>query len=189
MLTFRQPAVSACGRDARVPRVLPLTGFLGSPCVSSTVSGIRTPKLPPSPLVGLGDAYRGRFFGKPRCAISRFRHQDAQNPPSPLVGEGGRGKRGKSVWECSRSLISPEKSTLERGVTPGLNGRRGKTGTLRAEPNLGLTRTTNPATMGADSLSASVHQVTHTSQVSTIRQVAHSRSLFSVCTGYAGYMF
>jgi hypothetical protein len=48
---------------------------------------------------GAGNAYRGRFLGKPLRAISRFRHQDAQNPPSPLMGEGGRGIRGKSARE------------------------------------------------------------------------------------------
>jgi len=31
------------------------------------------------------------FFGKPLRAIARFSHQDAQTPPSPRVGEGGRG--------------------------------------------------------------------------------------------------
>ena len=52
-------------------------------------------QTPPSPLVGLGNAYRGRFLGKPLRVIYRFRHQDAQNPPSPLVGEGGRGDEGQ----------------------------------------------------------------------------------------------
>jgi hypothetical protein len=33
--------------------------------------------------------------GKPLRAISRFSHQDAQPPPSPLVGEGGRGDEGQ----------------------------------------------------------------------------------------------
>jgi hypothetical protein len=89
MLTFRQPAVSACGWDARVSRVLPLTEFLGSPGVSSVLSGIRTPNLP---LLPQGE-------------------------------KGAGGMRGKSVRECRTSLISPKKSTLERGVTPGLNGR------------------------------------------------------------------
>ena len=32
-----------------------------------------------------------RFLGKPQHFLSRFRHQDAQTPPSPLVGEEGRG--------------------------------------------------------------------------------------------------
>jgi len=40
-------------------------------------------------------AHRGRFFGKPLRAISRFSHQDAQPPPSPLVGEGGWGDEGE----------------------------------------------------------------------------------------------
>jgi hypothetical protein len=35
--------------------------------------------------------FTGGFFGKPLHTISRFRHQDAQPPPSPRVGEGGRG--------------------------------------------------------------------------------------------------
>jgi hypothetical protein len=39
--------------------------------------------------------HRGRFFGKPLRAISHFSHQDAQTPPSPLVGEGGRGDEGQ----------------------------------------------------------------------------------------------
>jgi len=40
-------------------------------------------------------SHRGRFFGNPLRAISRFRHQNAQNPPSPLVGEGGWGDEGQ----------------------------------------------------------------------------------------------
>jgi hypothetical protein len=40
-------------------------------------------------------SHRGRFFGKPLRTISCFRHQDAQTPPSPLVGEGGRGDEGQ----------------------------------------------------------------------------------------------
>jgi len=41
-----------------------------------------------------GATHRGRFFGKPLRAISRFSHQGAQTPPSPLVGEGGWGDEG-----------------------------------------------------------------------------------------------
>ncbi len=41
------------------------------------------------------NAHRGEVFGKPRRAISHFRHQDAQTPPSPRVGEGGRGDEGQ----------------------------------------------------------------------------------------------
>jgi hypothetical protein len=40
-------------------------------------------------------ASSGRFFGKPLRTISRFSHQDAQTPPSPLVGEGGWGDEGQ----------------------------------------------------------------------------------------------
>jgi len=39
--------------------------------------------------------HRGGFFGKPLHAISRFIHQNAQTPPSPRVGEGGRGDEGQ----------------------------------------------------------------------------------------------
>jgi hypothetical protein len=39
--------------------------------------------------------HRGGFFGKRLRAIFRFSHQDAQTPPSPLVGEGGRGDEGQ----------------------------------------------------------------------------------------------
>jgi hypothetical protein len=47
---------------------------------------------PARPLLPVWEkAYRGRFFGKPLRAIFRFRHQDAQTPPSPRVGEGGWG--------------------------------------------------------------------------------------------------
>jgi hypothetical protein len=43
--------------------------------------------------------YRGRFFRKPLRAISPFRHQDAQTPPSPRVGEGGWGDEGQTPTE------------------------------------------------------------------------------------------
>jgi len=53
-------------------------------------------------------ASSGRFFGKPLCAISRFRQQNAQTPPSPRVGEGGWGMRGKRA---------PQRSGRHRGTT------------------------------------------------------------------------
>ena len=40
-------------------------------------------------------ASSGRFFGKPLHFFSRFGLQDAQTPPSPLVGEGGWGDEGQ----------------------------------------------------------------------------------------------
>jgi hypothetical protein len=68
------------------------------------------------------------FLGKPLRAIFRFRHQDAQTPPSPLVGEGGRGDEGQQARECSTPRIAPENSTLEKALPPrgcaGLPARR-----------------------------------------------------------------
>jgi len=55
----------------------------------------------------------GRFLEKPLRAIFRFRHQDAQTPPSPLVGEGGWGDEGQKARECSKPRIAPDNSTLE----------------------------------------------------------------------------
>jgi hypothetical protein len=57
-------------------------------------------------------------------AISHFRHQDTQTPPSPRVGEGGGGTRGKGAWDYRKPLISPKKSTLERSATPRRRQRR-----------------------------------------------------------------
>ena len=41
------------------------------------------------------DSYRGRFFGKPLHSFSHSGLQEAQTPPSPRVGEGGRGDEGQ----------------------------------------------------------------------------------------------
>jgi hypothetical protein len=74
------------------------------------------------------------FLGKPLRAIFRFRHQDAQTPPSPLVGEGGRGDEGQQARECSTPRIAPENSTLEKALPPrgcaGLPARRRAGGAL-----------------------------------------------------------
>ena len=53
------------------------------------------------------DAHRGRFFGKPLRAISRFGHQNAQTPLSPLVGEGGRGMLTGVDFLASPCVPSP----------------------------------------------------------------------------------
>ena len=50
----------------------------------------RRPRTRAMQLTGVG------FLGKPLRAIFCFRHQDAQNPPSPLVGEGGKGDEGQA---------------------------------------------------------------------------------------------
>ena len=73
------------------------------------------PRLPGSAgvLTGVG------FLGSPVCHFP-FQASGRPTPPSPLVGEGGRGMRGKSASECRKSLISPKKSTLERCGHPAL---------------------------------------------------------------------
>jgi hypothetical protein len=81
------------GKEQRPATAHAGVGFVEGACVSSLVLGFRTPQTPPSPLVG--EAHRGRFFGKPLRTISRFRHQNAQTPPSLLVGEGGWGDEGQ----------------------------------------------------------------------------------------------
>ena len=44
------------------------------------------------------------FFGKLLCVISCFRHQDAQTPPSPTRGEGGRGDEGQKRTGMQKTL-------------------------------------------------------------------------------------
>ncbi len=61
---------------------------------------------------------RGGFLGKPLRAISRFRHQDAQTPPSPLVGEGGRGKRGKRRGNAANRASLSRTPPLRGGCPP-----------------------------------------------------------------------
>ena len=66
---------------------------------------------------------RGRSCGlkplsmwKPLRTIVRFRHQDAQTPPSPRVGEGGGGDEGQKARERSTPRIAPENAALARGI-------------------------------------------------------------------------
>jgi hypothetical protein len=56
---------------------------------------------------------RGGLVGKPRRAISRFRHQDAQPSPSPSLGEGGRGDEGAHAHGNARASLP---GTLIRGA-------------------------------------------------------------------------
>ena len=68
----------------------------------------------------------GWFFGKPLHTISRFRHQDAQPPPSPRVGEGGRGEEGantptlplRPVWEKGGGGMLTEVDVLASPCVP-----------------------------------------------------------------------
>jgi hypothetical protein len=104
------------------------SGFLGNPRVPSSVSGIRTPQHPLLPVWekgagGMRGKRRGNaanralllrtlplrasqewVFGEPPRAILRFRHQDAPTPPSPRVGEGGRGDEGQSLPSLRQAL-------------------------------------------------------------------------------------
>jgi hypothetical protein len=43
-------------------------------------------------------------FGKPLHSFSRFGLQDAQTPPSPRVGEGGRGDEGQTRPEYNQTI-------------------------------------------------------------------------------------
>ena len=69
----------------------------GLPACAGATLLVRAEALPEHGEAPAGLA-RGRSCGlkplsmwKPLRAIFRFRHQDAQTPPSPRVGEGGRG--------------------------------------------------------------------------------------------------
>jgi len=67
---------------------------------------------------------RGRFFGKPRRAISRFRQQETQTPPSPLVGEGGWGDEGQQRLE------------MQQGNRASRRGFGGRSSTRRCDRTL-----------------------------------------------------
>ena len=63
-------------------------------------------------------ASSGRFFGKPLRAISRFRQQNAQTPPSPRVGEGGWGMRGpKRTGKLTYPFTAPPAAGTPVAVT------------------------------------------------------------------------
>ncbi len=84
-------------------------GFSGSSCVTSPVSGIRTPELPLLPLWEKG---AGGMRGK-----SARNTEHRSSLPKTLHLRAG-GMRGKSAPEYRKSLISPKKSTLERRGSP-----------------------------------------------------------------------
>ena len=83
--------------------------FLAPSGLALLMWSIRKPNSPPSPArgrKGVGGSLRGRCFGKPLRAISRFSHQNAQTPPSPLMGDGGRGDEGKRASGCAGMLLT-----------------------------------------------------------------------------------
>ena len=90
--TTKGRRAAAPARERQIPGVWSLQGqvFWEAPVLLLSFWASGRPNLP-SPLVEEG----GRCFGTPLCAISRFRQQDAQTPPSPRVGEGGRGDEGQ----------------------------------------------------------------------------------------------
>jgi hypothetical protein len=94
----RKPRIAP--RNCRKPRIAPRNSTLESARVRrrprTTWERGRLARMQP---------YGGGFFGKPLRAISRFRHQNAQTPPSPRVGEGGRGDGGKRARECEKLRI------------------------------------------------------------------------------------
>ena len=64
-----------------------------------------------------GGGLQERVFEKPLCAIFRFRHQDTQTPPFPLVGEGGWGDEGQTRLEMQNStnrLVTPRECAFRR---------------------------------------------------------------------------
>ena len=108
------------------PTLLTGVGFWRSPCVSSSVSGIRTTTLP---LLlrgkkGAGEAYRGGFFGSPCIPFLILGFRTPRLPLLPVWEKGGGGMRGKSARKCRKPPISPKKSTLERSPLP--QGGRGR---------------------------------------------------------------
>jgi hypothetical protein len=102
---------NAAHRASR-PRTPPLRAITGAPGCAGVPRMVRG-RPRPQQRCAPSQAYRGRFLGKPLRAIFRFRHQDAQPPPSPRVGEGGRGDEGQKARECSTPRIAPKNATLE----------------------------------------------------------------------------
>jgi hypothetical protein len=80
-------------------------------------------------------ASSGRFFGKPLHFFSRFGLQDAQTPPSPLVGEGGWGDEGQTgaatEWSSLRDDRVSGAPSPVAGIPPGARRRRAHPGHLR----------------------------------------------------------
>jgi hypothetical protein len=74
------------------------------------------------------------FLASPCVPIFRFRHQDAQPPPSPRVGEGGRGDEGQKARECSKPRIAPKNATRESTPVRRAFPARHTPGSARVSP-------------------------------------------------------
>jgi hypothetical protein len=106
----------ARGRDARAPgatlRRTPLQGqvwWQAPACLrGARASGAHAGGTPAHPAQPSGACFcRGRFGGKPRRAISRFRQQDAQTPPSPRVEKGAGGIAQERIfWQAPACHLS-----------------------------------------------------------------------------------
>jgi hypothetical protein len=75
---------------------------------------------------GLRKSHRGRFLGKPRRAISRFRQQDAQTPLLPVWEKGARGDEGtRGMRDTFVPTLTrrrcPATRTERRGALAGAN--------------------------------------------------------------------
>jgi ribosomal protein L15 len=138
------PARRAPGSTGVSPACPPLQGevFREAPACHLPFPGIRTPNLPLLPVweKGGGGMLTGvDFLASPCVPIFRFRHQDAQPPPSPRVGEGGRGDEGQKARECNKPRIAPKNATRENTpVRRAFPARRapGSTGVSPACPSL-----------------------------------------------------
>ena len=103
-------AKPACAGQNRVPC---------SRSVRDATSGARASGAPHRQRRSIPAGASNRSGRASACTLSRFRHQDAQNPPSPLMGEGGRGIRGKSAREFGAPARPGGRSNgLRCGVAP-----------------------------------------------------------------------
>jgi hypothetical protein len=99
-------------------------GFVGKPLRSFAGSGHQDAQPPPSPRVGEEGRLTGVGFLASSCvpsSVSGFR--TPQLPLLPLWEKGVGGMRGNGAPESRKSLISPKKSTLERGAGGSHRGR------------------------------------------------------------------
>ena len=107
--TTRHP----CASVISVPiRVLFRLSEAKPACAGATLL-VRAEALPEHGEAPAGLA-RGRSCGlkplstwKPLRTIVRFRHQDAQTPPSPRVGEGGGGDEGQKARNAAHRALLP----------------------------------------------------------------------------------
>ena len=66
-----------------------------------------------------------QMLWKPLCAFSRFGHQDARTPPSPLVGEGIRGRGTKTHGNAENRAFLLRTLPLRAGERYGRQGKKG----------------------------------------------------------------